>query len=261
MLIVLNLVVDKDIPFTEKFDRILNIEEIRDFVIKMSNNEEDSIRGILNHSSHSIPKIIYARPHKNKIKIYGIGDDGSRAIKRLQEMFRDKKSIVIKNKRYEIRQSFVTDNLQFLPRSTEIKNRYTTLTPLCVINKYNQRTYQWIVGKNFGDGKYIQHGTEEQLKSFYKDIEEFTSNQIRDYIKYMLSQLFKGKNKDDFKFADNIIIEWESINIIHHHYHTEEKSIPMVTGQFTTNYELPKFVGYKIGKGFGELLLKSNKVA
>ena len=257
----LNLVLDKDIPFTEKFDRILNIEEIRDYIIKMSNSEEDSIRSIINHSTHSIPKVIYARPHKNKIKVYGIGSDGAKAIERLHEMFKDKKSIVIKNKKYKIKQLFITDNLQLLPRSTDIKNRYTTLTPLCVINKHNQRTYQWIVGKNFGDGKYIQHGTPEQLKSFYKDIEEFTSNQIRDHIRYMLSQLFKGKKKEDFKFVDDIVIEWESINIIHHHYHTEEKAIPMVRGQFTSNYELPMFVGYKTGKGFGELLLKSNKVA
>jgi hypothetical protein len=36
--------------------------------------------------------------------------------------------------------------------------------------------------------------------------------------------------------------------------------MPMIIGKFRTNFVLPKFVGYKIGKGFGELSLKTNSV-
>lgn len=250
--------VDKEISFKEKYDSILIIENIRDAVIKMNNNEPDNILNIINNKEHSLPNIIFSRPYKNMIKIFGIGEKGSNAINAIFKNVLLNGYFKIKDKNYNVVgiPSFVNNN-DLLPFSNGGINHYTTITPINVFNKHNHGAFKRLLYKHFPSGNF-DINLKENVEDFYSEIKEFTNEQIKNSIAYICSKVL-NKPMEDFEFIKNIEIEWESILLQHKKYHSEEKAMPMITGRFKSNFVLPKFVGYKIGKGFGELSLKANK--
>jgi hypothetical protein len=152
----------------------------------------------------------------------------------------------------------VEGDIDFLPYNNGRENTYTTITPINVFNKFNHKVFKAILYKHFKDGNFNLE-QKEQVKTFNEEIGTYASEQIKDYIAYLLSKVLK-KDKAYFEFVSKIEIKWEDIRLIHGKYHSEEKRMPMIIGKFRTNFVLPKFVGYKIGKGFGELSLKTNSV-
>ncbi|MCK9549271.1 hypothetical protein [Aquamicrobium sp.] len=256
---VLDIRLTKAIPInTQKHDSIITIESIRDFILKVCDNEPEMIRSIINKKEHSLPHIIYSKPYKNQIRIFSLGDNGRVALNAIYANVVSKGYIKIKNESYKIQgvPKILTD-IQTLPTKNGAIHTYTTLTPINIFNKYNHKVFLAIANKHFEGGKNISGGSPAQKKAFYDEISVYVNTQIKDNIRYLLSSLIPGKTKEDFVFVDDIKIEWEKIDIIFEKYHTEEKSMPMIIGKFRSNFALPKFLGYKMGKGFGEISLKS----
>jgi len=242
---------------SQKFDSLITVESIRDFILNICDNEPDTIRDIINHKEHTLPKILYSRPYKNMVRIFSLGEEGRMALNSIFVNLMRVGYIKIKNKRYKLKGSpIIETDIATLPVCDGATYTYTTLTPLMVFNKKNHKVLHALAGKHFEQGAYYEKGTPEQQEAFKKDLIEFTNQQIKDGIKYLLSSIIPGKSKEEFEFVESIEIEWEDIRVIFTKYHTEEKGIPMVTGRFKTNFSMPKFLGYKIGKGFGELSLK-----
>jgi hypothetical protein len=259
---VLDIRLLKTVPMnTQKHDSIITIESIRDFVLKVCDNEPDMIRDIINNKERTLPNILYSRPYKNQIRIFSLGDKGRIALNAIFANITSKGYVKIKNESYKIKGiPKILSDIQTLPVRDGSIYTYTTLTPLNIFNRYNHKVFLAIANKHFEGGRNIKGGTPEQKKAFYNEVSIYANEQIKDNIRYLLSSLIPGKSKEEFLFVDDIKIEWEKIDVIFERYHTEEKPMPMIIGKFKSNFSLPKFLGYKIGKGFGELSLKEKKI-
>lgn len=258
----LDIRLTKSVPMnTQKHDSIITIESIRDFVLKVCDNEPDMIRDIINNKEHSLPSILYSRPYKNQIRIFSLGDKGRVALNAIFANIASKGYIKIKNENYKVKGTpkILTD-IQTLPVKDGSAHTYTTLTPMNIFNKHNHKVFLAIANKHFEGGRNIKGGSKEQRKAFYGEVSEYVNGQIKDSIRYLLASLIPGKKKEEFLFVDDIKIEWANMEVIFERYHTEEKPMPMIVGKFKSNFALPKFLGYKIGKGFGEISLKSKKL-
>lgn len=259
MIVQLRIKLDKNINYTKanSLDHIIVVEDIRDNIIIFSNDEPEAIRSIINYELHKLPSVIYASPYNDTISIYGLGDNGAIAINSIFKNVLLNKTIKIKNDIYKVVGiPTIESSIDFLPYNNGRLNTFTTLTPINIFNRYNHKVFKSILCKHFKDGKFDIKNT-IAINNFYKDIKKYALEQIRDSIRFSVSNLLK-KDKSHFKFIDNIEIEWEDIHIVFHHYHSQEKKMPMIVGKFRSNFVLPKFIGYKIGKGFGELILKDS---
>lgn len=259
MIVKLEIYLNEEVKLdkTDSADCITTIESIRDSIIKLSNDEPELIRNIINHQKHEIPNVIYTLPHGKSITIYGLKDNGSIAISSVFKNIINNRGIKIKNHFYKIgKKPSIENNITFLPQNNGKVNTYTTATPINIFNKHNHKVFKFILYKYFKDGRFDKNN-KLATDGFYSEIKEYASRQIKDSIAYMTAQTL-GKNKEDITFINDLYIEWESIRIVFRHFHSEEKKMPMVIGQFNTNFLLPELVGYKIGKGFGRLLLKEN---
>lgn len=258
MITHLRIELEKNIQTDGSFvDNIILVEEARDNIIKFSSNEPESIYKIINNQEHSLPHIIYAKPYNNIISIYGLGDNGANGINAIFKNVIMNQTFKIKNEIYKLKGiPTIESNIDLLPYNNGRMNTYTTITPINIFNTFNHKIFKFMLYKHFKDGNFDKNDT-EKVKSFYDDIKNYANEQIKDSIAYITSTLLK-KEKDYFEFISKIEIEWEDIKIIHGKYHSEEKKMPMIKGKFRSNFVLPKFVGYKIGKGFGELSLKDS---
>lgn len=258
MITCLKIEFDKDILRDRNFiDNIALTEEARDNIIKFSSNEPENIYKIINNQEFSLPYIIYSKPYKNIFKIYGLGDNGINGINAIFKNIIMNQTFKIKNEIYKLKGiPTIESNIDLLPYNNGRINTYTTITPINIFNKFNHKIFKAILYKHFTDGNYDKNNI-QKVKSFYEDIKKYADEQIKDSIAYLVSNLLK-KEKDYFEFISKIKIEWEDIVIVHGKYHSEEKKMPMIIGKFRSNFVLPKFIGYKIGKGFGELSLKDS---
>ncbi|MDD2640108.1 MAG: hypothetical protein PHS65_03860 [Arcobacteraceae bacterium] len=260
MITCLKIKLDKKIPTDNTnsvIDNIVLVEEVRDNIIKFSSDEPESLYRLINNQDHSLPCIVYAKPYEDTIKVYGLGDDGLNGINAIFKNVVMNQTFKIKNEIYKIKGfPIVENNIDLLPYSNGRENVYTTITPINIFNRFNHKVFKAILYKHFKDGNFDSNQA-ENVKSFYKEIAAYVNEQIRDSIAYMVSKILK-KEKEYFEFVSKIEIDWDDIKIIHGKYHSEEKKMPMVIGKFRCNFVLPKFIGYKIGKGFGELSLKDS---
>lgn len=236
----------------QKFDDLITIESVRDYIISATSAQPEMIRNIINLKEREMPKVIYSRPNNNMVRIFGIGDKGIMALNAILATLNGERRLRVKNINYGIRDMKLAYDLPFLPTSTGGWHEYTTLTPISVFNNDNYRMFHHYEMLHCG-GK-MSNATPQQKAAFTTAIQEFVTHEIRDSIKYMLSQVIPTKRKEDFLFVDHIQIEWDNFTILPRaRFHTEENGTPMMIGRFRSNFVLPKFVGLRIGKGFGEL--------
>jgi len=246
---------------TDKGKEIIDIESYRDCILSFCNNEPQSILDIVNNKKHSYPKIIYSKPQGNTIRIFSIGEEGRVALNTIFANVVKKSYVKITGKKYALKGiPKIEFDLEYLPYINGNINTYTTLTPINVFNKKNIVVFQAILSKYLEKGKNFNEHSEDIKQKVYNELSNFSTNVIKDNIKYMLSEILPDKQKDNFKFVDSIEINWEDFGYFYSYYHSEEKPLPMIRGRFTSNFVLPKFVGYKIGKGFGELSHKKGSI-
>jgi len=249
----------------QQFDDLITIESIRDFILASSSTFPSVVQNTLNHQAYTMPKIIYSRPHGNSVRIFALGEDGVLALNSVFAHLSRTKQMRIKNKNYKIKSLVVDPDKDFLAQSNGLKNTYTTLTPIAIFGKKNYGVFKSIYHRAFGDNipvrkETIQKAEPMKKEAFYGELKQFAKQFITDYIKFYTASVLGGE-KNTYAFVDTLEIEWNNIDIVFAKYHSEEKAMPMVIGKFNSNLMLPKFIGYKTGKGFGELSLKEKGAA
>ena len=68
-------------------------------------------------------------------------------------------------------------------------------------------------------------------------------------LRYQLKTLVKDK---EYQFLDDIKLDWQEFKVIK--IQNRNSFEPVVVGQFRTPWELPRFIGQRIGDGFGEII-------
>ncbi|MGE3300794.1 MAG: hypothetical protein AB7I39_10185, partial [Arcobacter sp.] len=94
----------------------------------------------------------------------------------------------------------------------------------------------------------IVHHNEDFAK---RDIEfqKAVNDLIIKNLRYQLKTLVKDK---EYQFLDAITLDWQEFKVIK--IQNRDSFEPVVVGQFSTPWELPRYIGQRIGAGFGELL-------
>lgn len=187
---------------------------------------DDRYKDFFMWHEHKQPPIIYAKPFKKGFEII-FYYNGFEAISHLMDKIKENKSFygVEINKIWNKEESLIP------PIKTMKQITYTTRTPLIV----GTNSVEWGIVNNIKND-------EEKLKEYlvYK-IKDTISHQLKEYI---------GINVD----LNDMQLNIKEYKFFFQKY--KESSYPAFTATFKSNYQLPRFVGYKIGLGYGEIYQK-----
>lgn len=194
-----------------------------------------------NFRAYDFPDVIYQKPYKNNCILY---------LKKSGEAIKYKNELILAlfNNPFFYKDKKVSlqgipkpiDDILIAPREREDTERvkYNIITPLILFaSKEKFPIYYSIVTNN------NEHDAKEILK-------EKCARLIRENMKYQLNKLVGWKKYD---YLDDIDINWENFDIRFIEYHKGERKTPAIFGNFTSSWDLPRFIGQKIGKGFGQI--------
>ena len=88
----------------------------------------------------------------------------------------------------------------------------------------------------------------EDLKKREIEFKKVVNDFIIKNIRYQMQVLFKDK---EYKVFDDIKLEWDEFKIIMIEH--KDRKEPVVLGKFSCDWELPRFIGSRVGIGFGEI--------
>lgn len=223
---------------------IYGISKFRDAILSMTQEyaTEDEYK-LISFCQYKTPCLLYAKPNKNSLRLYGLGEDGLKCLNVISKAVMSKRQFSLlpndqnEYEYYNAKASVIKENcLDFLPRTE--KNVYEIATPLLLFTNNARKVYDkiWNGGRN---------------QEYEIDIQKASIELIKDNLTTMLSDTLK---MDMSVAVENIDLKWESFKIKPTYYHISEKTpTPGIFGRLASSHSLPPFIGLKIGKGFGEL--------
>jgi len=203
--------------------------------------QDEILYKAFNFHEKGFPDVIYQKPHNNTWCIYMKG--GSLAFDEANHLVTHlfKHPLSINAQTYKMVDFDEIRNITILPSKTEHKLTYQLITPLILFSSEHFPMYYSILKKHNNDNDALQ----EELKDAAKRL--IVSN-----LKFQLQQQLKYKK---FEALDDVDIEWLDFTVKFGTFHRAERKTPMIFGRFKSTYELPRFIGQKIGKGFGQINL------
>lgn len=236
MLHSLHLVFNKDISS-------LSSEIFRGAIISITNHLDDEIKDKINFhitddkftdTTRKIPYILFAKPYKNKFCIYGYNDVGQELLKQIQHSL--KHIFKLQGLEYQVVKSYLKEE-SYIPTKADNYMAYKTITPIMLFRHNRRKVFDGII---FHNDDLVKRDIE-----FKKVVNDFIIKNIR----YQMQILFKDK---EYKVFDNIKIEWDEFKIIMIEH--KDRKEPVVVGKFNCDWELPRFIGSRIGIGYGEII-------
>lgn len=180
-------------------------------------------------SVRKIPYVLFGFPYKNYFTLYSYNDD----VDLLQYISKHLPKNFYANKEYFTIVSTKIESLEIVPLKKSMT--YKTLSPILLFTG-NRR--KWL------DAVLAKEPIENRDNIIKTKIEKLLIENIR----YQTQQLLKNKPYQQF---DEIKLLWSEFKFIR--LKVREKNEYGIVGRFTSNYRLPKFVGHKIGFGYGEI--------
>lgn len=223
--------------------------DFRKTILALTDNMSESDKKMINlhyededmekNNIRKIPYVLFGKPHKNSFKLFSYGDDGYELLNRIKKNLRY--SFSVKGKEFEIKDVSILKQ-DIIPKASQSPIVYKTVTPLILFTGGEKKFTTWLFNN-------VKDSTEKNKLLQAKALEVIQKN-----IKYQMRTLFKDKEYNQF---DNIEIKWDTFKTIW--IKSRDKKELGVVGDFTSNYDLPRFIGRKIGNGFGELgVIKEN---
>ena len=187
---------------------------------------DDRYKDFFMWHEHKQPPVIYAKPFRKGFEIIFYFNDFD-AITHLMEKIKENRNFY----GVEISKVWSKEESLIPPIKTTEPITYTTRSPLIV----GTNPVEWGITNNIKNDK-------EKLKEYliYK-IKDTISHQLKEYI---------GIEVD----LKDVQITVQECKFFFQKY--KESSYPAFTATFESNYQLPRFVGYKIGLGYGEIYKK-----
>lgn len=235
MLHSLHLIFNKDIS-------LLSSELFRGAIISMTNHLNDDIKDKINFhissdhfadTTRKIPYILFSKPYKNKFTMYGYNDMGKELLEHIQHSIRH--IFKLQGVEYQVLKSYFKEET-FIPKKADKIITYKTITPMMLFRHNRRKVYDGIIFHN--------EDLDKRDVEFKKAVNDFMVKNLR----YQMQVLFKDK---EYKVFDEIKIEWKDFKIIMVKH--KDKNEPVVVGRFNCDWELPRFIGSRIGIGFGEI--------
>jgi hypothetical protein len=213
---------------TDKEIKNLTSRDIRNFTGAIVDKEY--IDDVMWHKK-TPPKLIYIKPFKLGFEIVTWTNDIG-LLQHIAEKLKDK-TINIKNINAKIKKTWFKDENFTIPQ----KGLYFYETRTPIILSVNPVEYKIVYATNTKEDK--------------SDLIKYIKRRIITDIKYKAKHYYNlNLNLDDL----NLIIEDENVRLVE--YKEDLKKFQAVFLRFASNYSLPRFIGYKTGLGWGEIISK-----
>ncbi len=235
MLHSLHLVFNKDIS-------LISSGIFRGAIISMTDHLNNDIKDKINFHitddkftdiTRKIPYILFAKPYKNKFCIYGYNDIGKELLKQIQ--YSIKHIFKLQGTECQVVKSYLKEE-SYIPTRADKSITYKTITPLMLFRHNRRKVFDGIIFHN------------EDLKKRDIEFKKVVNDFIIKNIRYQMQVLFKDK---EYKVFDDIKLEWSEFKIIMIEH--KDRKEPVVVGKFNCDWELPRFIGSRVGIGFGEI--------
>lgn len=231
-----------NLTFDQSFNSISNKDRtnlFRQSLLKLI-EQNKQLYNAYNFRDFGFPDVIYQKPFNNKTNIFF--KKNSKASKLYSKLlaYLFKNPIVINEIEYKLQDFSQIREVTIMPSKHTSEIHYSCITPLLLFAHPKKYPMFYTLQKKYEHNKPLM---KEKLQEMAKSL--MISN-----LKWQVQQLVKYRKLDMF---DNIDIKWENFDVKFISYHKGELKTPAIFGSFTSSYELPRFIGEKIGKGFGQI--------
>lgn len=231
----LRLILDKDTSCFKSHERT---DLFRYAFLNLCESIHPDLEKAFNFRKEGFPDVIYQKPYKSNMNLFIKEHSYPHALLDKALYSLKGKSLLIKGEEFKIVDCKKIYDNQIMPSYSESIITYKGITPILLFTGEHFPIF-YAINKNFtNESQKIQ-----ELKSKAIDL-------IKSNLKWQVQQQIGYRNLDVF---DSIDIEWEAFDIKMITFHKDEKKTPAIFGSFKTNWNLPRFIGQKIGKGFGQI--------
>ena len=228
----------------EKIQKITS-SDFRRFILAITDGFTDELKSKINFhisdedfkstNQRKIPYLLFAKPNDNSFRLFAYGEVGLEILEKIKEIFPD--SFYLKEQKFIVQKLVLNEPESIMPKSSAKSIHYKTKTPIMLFRNQRRKVFDGIV-----------HHNEDFAKrdiEFQKAVKDLMIKNLR----YQLKTLVKDK---EYQFLDDIKLDWQEFKVIK--IQNRNNFEPVVVGQFRISWELPRFIGQRIGDGFGELL-------
>jgi hypothetical protein len=232
------------IDVNEKLQKITS-SDVRRFILALTDDFEDGLKSKINfhisdkdflsNTQRKIPYLLFAKPTRDSFNLFAYGEIGLEILEKIKEIFPD--SFYLMKQKFTLKKLIINEPESIMPKSFAKEIHYKTKTPIMLFRNKRRKVF---------DG--ILHHNEDLAKrdiEFQKAINDLIVKNLR----YQLKTLVKDK---EYGFLDDIKLNWQKFKIIK--IQNRDSFEPVVVGEFRTSWELPRFIGQRIGDGFGEII-------
>jgi len=232
------------IDVNEKLQKITS-SDVRRFILALTDDFEDELKSKINfhisnkdflsNTQRKIPYLLFAKPIGDRFSLFAYGEIGMEILEKIKDIFPD--NFYLKKQKFTLKKLIINEPASIMPKSSAKEIHYKTKTPIMLFRNKRRKVF---------DG--ILHHNEDLAKrdiEFQKAINDLIVKNLR----YHLKTLVKDK---EYKFLDDIKLNWQEFKIIK--IQNRDSFEPVVVGEFRTSWELPRFIGQRIGDGFGEII-------
>jgi hypothetical protein len=228
----------------EKIQKITS-SDFRRFILAITDGFTDELKSKINFhitdesfkstNQRKIPYLLFAKPNDKSFRLFAYGEVGLEILEKIKEIYPNE--FYLKEQKFTVQKLVLNEPESIMPKSSAKSIYYKTKTPIMLFRNQRRKVFDGIV-----------HHNEDFAK---RDIEfqKAVNDLIIKNLRYQLKTLVKDK---EYQFLDDIKLDWQEFKVIK--IQNRNSFEPVVVGQFRISWELPRFIGQRIGDGFGEIV-------
>ena len=228
----------------EKIQKITS-SDFRRFILAITDGFTDELKSKINFhisdddfksaNQRKIPYLLFAKPNDNSFRLFAYGEVGLEILEKIKEIYPNE--FYLKEQKFTVQKLVLNEPESIMPKFLVKSIYYKTKTPIMLFRNQRRKVFDGIV-----------HHNEDFSK---RDIEfqKAVNDLIIKNLRYQLKTLVKDK---EYQFLDDIKLDWQEFKVIK--IQNRNSFEPVVVGQFRISWELPRYIGQRIGDGFGEIV-------
>lgn len=232
------------IDVNEKLQKVTS-NDVRRFILALTNDFDDLLKSKINfhisekdflsNTQRKIPYLLFAKPTGDSFNLFAYEEIGLEILEKIKEIFPD--NFYLKKQKFTVKNLIMSEPESIMPKSSAKEIHYKTKTPIMLFRNKRRKVFDGIIHHN--------NNLAKRDIEFQKAINDLIVKNLR----YQLKILVKDK---EYCFLDDIKLDWKEFKIIK--IQNRDSFEPVVVGEFSAHWELPRFIGQRIGDGFGEII-------